>query len=406
MSSKTKTSITLLLALSLILLTFNVTLVNATENSWATKAPMQQARSGLGVAAVNGKIYAIGGSNASGFAPSIPGSAVLGNKDIGGHVGTNEEYDPETDRWTYKASMPTPRIVFATAVYQNKIYCLGGKTSDGYTGVNEVYDPATDTWETKTSMPTARGWLTANIVNNKIFVISKTVNEVYDPATDSWTAKTPSPKPAAFVGGCASAVYDKKIYVIGGISEDQSYSLNQIYDIETDTWSYGTSPPSGVGGGAAAATTGDLASKQIYVIGVPLALSPGAPLYSNQVYDPEKDDWAVATDLPTRRFNFGVAVINDIFYVIGGHTYDQPGFFAPSAANEQYIPIGYIPEFPSWIILPLLLAATLVALLCKQRLPKTSGNGLDGCKPKLTALEACHRLALNEEQKETIHSSS
>jgi hypothetical protein len=47
----------------------------------------------------------------------------------------------------------------------------------------------------------------------------------------------------------------------------------------------------------------------------------------------------------------------------------------------------------------LLLAATLVALLCKQRLPKKASNNL-GCKPKLTALEACHRLALNEEQKE------
>jgi len=374
--AKTKTTITLLLTLSLILLTFFIPLAYATEDSWASKAPMQVARSGLGVAAVNGKIYAIGGSNASGFAPSIGGSAVLGNRDIGGHVGTNEEYDPETDTWTYKASMPTPRIVFATAVYQNKIYCVGGKTSDGVTGVNEVYDPATDTWETKTSMLTARGWLTANVVGDKIYLIggypNRTLNEVYDPATDTWTTKTSSPKATGFIGGYASAVFDNKIYVIGGLSEDQSYSLNQIYDTETDTWSYGISPPSGVGGGAAAATTGNLAPKQIYVIGVPLALSPGAPLYSNQVYDPEKDNWTVATDLPTRRFNFGVAVINDTLYAIGGHTYDLPGFFAPSATNEQYTPIGYIPEFPSWIILPLFLVASLVAVLCKKRLPKTS----------------------------------
>ena len=98
---------------------------------------------------------------------------------------------------------------------------------------------------------------------------------------------------------------------------------------------------------------------------------PGAPLNSNQTYDPEKDNWTVAADLPTRRFNFGVAVVNDTLYIIGGHTYNLPGFFAPSAANEQYTPIGYIPEFPSWIILPLLLVATLVAVLCKQRLTKT-----------------------------------
>jgi len=75
-----------------------------------------------------------------------------------------------------------------------------------------------------------------------------------------------------------------------------------------------------------------------------------------------------STDAATSRYNFGVAVINDTFYVIGGHTYNFPGNFAPSAANEQYTPIGYIPEFPAWIILPLFLVATLVAVICKQKL--------------------------------------
>jgi len=31
-----------------------------------------------------------------------------------------------------------------------------------------------------------------------------------------------------------------------------------------------------------------------------------------------------------------------------------------------------IPEFPSWIILPLLITATLLIIICKQKLPKTS----------------------------------
>jgi len=167
-------------------------------------------------------------------------------------------------------------------------------------------------------------------------------------------------------GSLNSAVFDNKIYVIGS-------SRLQIYDTEADTWSYGASPPSSAGsGGSAAATAGVLAPEQIYVIGVPLVLSPEAPLYSNQAYDPEEDNWAAAADLPTRRFNFGVAVINDTLYVIGGHTYDQPGNFAPSAANEQYTPIGYIPEFPSLVILPLLLTATVLIMVGKKRLTKTS----------------------------------
>jgi hypothetical protein len=35
---------------------------------------------------------------------------------------------------------------------------------------------------------------------------------------------------------------------------------------------------------------------------------------------------------------------------------------------------GIIPEFPPWTILPLLLIATLLIILCKQRLPKTPNN--------------------------------
>jgi N-acetylneuraminic acid mutarotase len=88
------------------------------EDTWAAKAPMQQARAGLGVAAVNGKIYAIGGSISNGQYPPDVSS--------GGFVGTNEEYDPATDTWTTKASMPTPRDYFAIAAYQNKVYCIGG----------------------------------------------------------------------------------------------------------------------------------------------------------------------------------------------------------------------------------------------------------------------------------------
>ncbi|MEJ2240598.1 MAG: kelch repeat-containing protein [Candidatus Bathyarchaeota archaeon] len=337
------------------------------EDSWNILDSMPTARSGLGVAVVNGKIYAIGGTTASGFMPSIPGSAVLGNNDIGGHVGTNEEYDPTTEEWISKTSMPTPRIVFATAVYQNKIYCIGGKTAEGFTAVNQVYDPKLDTWETKTSMPIASGWLTANVVENKIYVISGTSNEVYDPATDTWITKTSPPKAASF-GGCTSAVYENKIYVFGGLSEDQHYNLNQIYDTETDTWSTGTYPITSVDGGAAVITSGVYAPKRIYVLGNPSNLRQGEDQTFVRIYDPETDSWNLGADIPTRRYNFGVAVLNDTIYAIGGHTYNFPGNFAPSAANEQYTPVDYISEFPSQTLFPLFLVTTLSVLIIKKRL--------------------------------------
>jgi N-acetylneuraminic acid mutarotase len=110
----------------------NAEAVMATENSWASRAPLQEARSGLGVAVVNSKIYAIGGWGTSGICAFI------------------EEYNPETDIWTFKTPMPTPRNDFGTAIYHNKIFCIGGNTP-GFNnmGVNEVYDTETDTWETR-----------------------------------------------------------------------------------------------------------------------------------------------------------------------------------------------------------------------------------------------------------------
>jgi len=115
---------------------FQLPIVGAAENSWTTTKSMPTARGGFGVAVVNGKIYAIGGSNNA------------------TQLAVNEEYNPVTDTWTTKAPMPTARSGFAIAVYENRIYCIGGTTGDsvnvvsGFTGVTEVYDPETDTWQT------------------------------------------------------------------------------------------------------------------------------------------------------------------------------------------------------------------------------------------------------------------
>jgi len=210
-------------------------------------------------------------------------------------------------------------------------------------------------------MPTPRN-VAANVVNGKIYLIggNSNITEVYDPATDSWTTKTSTPHETY---GYAQAVIDNKIYVMGGWS---GRSI-QIYDPETDGWSFGAPASTYPHSSAAAATTGVFAPKRIHL------LSEGA----HYVYDPENDTWTVDSALmPTARGYVGVAVINDTLYTVGGVLLPPIdtliGGIAPSAVNEQYTPLGYIPEFPSWIILPLLITATLLIIICKQKLPKTS----------------------------------
>jgi len=366
-NTKTKATITLLLTFSLILLTFYVPLAKATEDSWTTKASMPTA-TGCKAAVLNGKIYVVGGSN------NYTNNTVY-------------EYDPETDSWATKKPVLTPRDSFAIAACQNKIYVIGGtsgwssSSSTVKTGLNEVYDPATDTWETKTSMPTKRYQMEANAVDGKIYVIggrtggqytTVALNEVYDPETDTWTTKEPIPYP---VVSYASTVVDNNIYVIGGQDEfhDQlNLDFTQIYDTETDTWSQGTHIPAATWQAAAGATTGTMAPKRIYVLGGEGGFAE--PLNQNYIYDPETDVWTTGTPIPTPRINPAVTVVNDLVYVIGGGI----GWLESTAAVDQYTPVGYIPEFPSWSILPLLIAATLVVIICKKRLPKISSNGFGG----------------------------
>jgi N-acetylneuraminic acid mutarotase len=334
-------SFALLLVLVFLPASFLIGVKPVSAAPWASKAPMNEARGGLGVVAVNGKIYAIGGSTRQGGG-DIPFT--------GGVVGTNEEYDPVPDTWTFKKPMPTPRCNFGIAVYQNKIYCISAEA-------NEVYDPATDTWEAKTPMPTPRSYLTANVLGGKIYLIGgyvpdnsdfgfsiSALNEVYDPETDSWTTKEPMPTAAS---DYASAVVDKKIYIIGGQSKASHSNLNQIYDPETDTWSIGAPSPSGIryGACAAGATTGLNAPKRIYVLGEIWNLWEGEPPNSNRIYDPASDSWSFGVDVPTKRGGFGVAIVDDMLYAIGGQNITQDwygnSYSTPYTTNEQYTPIGY-----------------------------------------------------------------
>jgi hypothetical protein len=334
--------------------TISFPLVNATEDSWTTLEPMPTARSGFGVAVVEGKIYAIGGSN-------------------GTHrLDVNEIYDPATDTWTTKKPMPTARYGLATAVFNNKIYVIGGiigesdPVSSGYTGVTEVYDPLTDTWETMEPMPTARASLDANVVGDKIHLISGVQytdvfpfrqyayeNQVYDPSNDSWSTKTPMPN-AVFE--YASAVADNKIYVLGA-------GLTQIYYPENNTWTSGAASPTlKLTVSSAGATSGALAPKRIYLLGGNYEFNVAKNW--NHIYDPESDTWTNGTSMPTPRWSLAVAVVNDELYAIGGKTTAETF----SSANEKYTPAGYIPEFPSWVVLPLFAFATLVVIVYRTKL--------------------------------------
>ncbi|MCW4023651.1 MAG: hypothetical protein NWF01_01270 [Candidatus Bathyarchaeota archaeon] len=278
---------------------------------------MPTARQGLGVAVVDGKIYAIGGRD-----------------------GVNEMYDPSSDTWTTKTPMPKNKAYFGIAAYENKIYCVGGM---GEVQANFVYNTKTDSWASIADLPIPVWYICANIVDGKLYVMggqlnnastgySTNANQVYNIATDSWTTATPLPKATQ---SYVSTVINGKIWVIGIHNEHKIAGDMQIYDPVNDSWAIksGAWNPSSSG----VLTSGVFAPQRFYQLGG----TDGIFFKSwNKVYDPSNDSWSEGAAMPTARGWLGVAVVDDVIYAIGGKGEDiNPT--PPLATVERYIPFGY-----------------------------------------------------------------
>lgn len=205
-------------------------------DKWQRAADMPTARGALTAKFVDGILYAIGGDE-----------TVLYdlNKVYNpqGVVTSNEAYDPETNSWTVKSPMPTPRDHLTSAVIGESIYVLGGRQPDigplfKDLNSNERYDPVNDTWQMLEPVPTNRSGLASESHDGKIYVFGgestkKTFdnNEAYDPETNSWTSLPPIPSPRH---GLTAVAVDDKIYVIAGGPEPggAGSDTNEIFHIK------------------------------------------------------------------------------------------------------------------------------------------------------------------------------
>src|SRR5216110_2761654 len=229
---------------------------------WTKKNPMPLPSHHVAFTEYKGKIYAFGGFvlPQSGPAAWVP-------------IDSAWEYDPVTDNWKALAPMPTKRGSPVAAAVGDKIYVIGGATTPPGSketavhptrphvsvGTVEEYDPATNTWRARASMPTPRNHATAGAVNGKIYVIGGRVGaafitagssnvdvvEEYDPATDAWgsaRARMPSARSAI-----ASGVYGGRIYVTGGEGQDSqrmyTFRALEAYDPANNRWSVLPSMP-------------------------------------------------------------------------------------------------------------------------------------------------------------------
>lgn len=296
---------------------------------WTTRTAMPTPRYNLGVAVVDGKLYAIGGLTDQ-------------------PVGVVEVYDPVSNTWSTRAPMPTPRSDLAVAVVDGKIYALGGNGDTGQRlGTVEEYDPATDTWQERTSLPTRRAGLGAAVVNGKIYAVGGAAGgylgtvEEYDPSSNTWTQRMPMPTSRE---GLAVTAADGKVWAIGGY-HNAALDVVEVYNPTTNTWTAKTPMPTA----RFALGAAPLGEGKLMVVGGWGTTGLGIA----EEYNVAADTWAARTAMPTARANLGVATIGDRLYAVGGW-YGRT-LSTLEEATPSTIPSKGSPDVPSnfpWHLLP------------------------------------------------------
>jgi N-acetylneuraminic acid mutarotase len=222
------------------------------KNTWEQKKGVPFYADHMTAAAYNHKIYVFGGTGA--MTQEAPNAT----------LDTAWEYDPAADSWKALAKLPEKRTAGAAAEFGGKIYFFGGSADltgpDGknitagiVVGTNESYDPATNKWESHKAMPTPRNHPAIGVINGKIYLIggrlaangigngyaasNTDVVEEYSPMTDSWRAMNRMPTARSGEGW---TTYEGKIYVAGG--EERNYHMEgplrdvEVFDPAANDW--------------------------------------------------------------------------------------------------------------------------------------------------------------------------
>jgi N-acetylneuraminic acid mutarotase len=181
---------------------------------WHDRAPLTVGRFFAAGAALNGKLYVLGGHS----------YCYYWGWCIDGALSSMEVYDPAIDRWVAGPPMKFRRSMAGAAALDGKLYVAGGVNDDNFwkgafVSSLEMFDPGTQMWVAKKDMPVG-GPIQLVAMNGKLYALQTAQMDgyasrmyVYDPAEDTWSRLRDVP---ASLFGPAAAVVDGRMYVIGG----------------------------------------------------------------------------------------------------------------------------------------------------------------------------------------------
>ncbi|MFJ9434312.1 hypothetical protein ACIRQY_32280 [Streptomyces sp. NPDC101490] len=248
-----------------------VTSYDPRADRWSSHAPLPRPLTHVGVAALDGRLYAFGGFT----------DIVHMDPQAVAYV-----YHPARDRWSRLPDMPARLGSVAVSAVAGKLHLLGGRAS---TTVVTIPEP-----------PVSLGFGTVNS------------HLVYDPEVCRWSTARPLPgEPRDHAG---IAVLGRDLHVFGGRVADVTDNLarHDVYHTGTGRWSTAAPLPAPRSAGAAVVLGGRI----VYAGGE--CGSDGGTFGEVTVYDPGTDTWSAGRPLPQSRHGFGAGTVHGRAYFAGG----------------------------------------------------------------------------------------
>ncbi|KAL3067993.1 hypothetical protein niasHT_037983 [Heterodera trifolii] len=194
---------------------------------WRQLAPMCCERARFDAAVVNGKVFAVCGSN--------------GNNDLS----SCECFDPTTGRWNEVCPLEPARSHNGCASLSGLLYCIGGSTDHATLGDCRRYDPATNEWREIAPLKAQRSQAGCTAWRGLVVCVGGCDKwncldsvEAYDPQMDQWRhlARLRTPR-----RGCAVAVLGNSLFAIGGHDGHNVLATVEVLDSPNAQWRPGPS---------------------------------------------------------------------------------------------------------------------------------------------------------------------
>lgn len=300
-------------------------------NTWETKADTNKFAFGAKSVAVGSKIYSFGGYTLEQSTPRF------------------EIYDTITDTWTVQPDMPYDTRHQGCAAVDGNIYVFGGqRTNLAYTNEMYCYNIETQTWTQKAPMLEAKRSFSETTINGKIYVAGGYGDngfldtlDCYDPKTDSWTRLKNMPTKRSSHSGIEC---NGKFYVFGGwnnITGSSKYIPTvEAYNPVTNSWEKKADMLMPKGAFIAESHEG-----YIYIIGGKNEEIGAIDIVD--CYSTYSDKWITLEPMPTARYNFNMAKVDNKIYVSNGSVGSNPykTTEAYTIPNQAYLSFAFANKY-------------------------------------------------------------